>query len=82
MKTHVLSDEISLIPPVYRNPDIVPQSSPDLSDTYRFFKIENTIPYYGLFNFSSFFPDYFFYLDNENTEPFNSEPQDALQVYL
>jgi len=25
---------------------------------------------------------YFFYLDSENTERLNSEPQDTLQVYL
>ncbi|CAF2964306.1 unnamed protein product [Rotaria sp. Silwood2] len=64
MKTHVLSDEISLLPPVYRNPDIAQHSPSFLADTYRFFQIENSI--------SS--------NDCENTEQVNPETQNTLEI--
>ncbi|CAF3362122.1 unnamed protein product [Rotaria sp. Silwood1] len=64
MKTHILSDEISLLPPVYRNPDIVQHSPFFLADAYRFFQIENSI--------SS--------NDDDNTEQVNSETQNALEI--
>ncbi|CAF0909783.1 unnamed protein product [Rotaria sordida] len=64
MKTHILSDEISLLPPIYRNPDIVQHSPSFLADTYRFFKIDNSVSLN----------------DYDNTDQVNSEIQNTLEI--
>ncbi|CAF4339793.1 unnamed protein product [Rotaria socialis] len=67
MKTHILSDEISLIPPIYRNPDLAQNSPVFVSDNYRFFKIENSTCLNGLYP--------------EETERMNSPVQHPLQIF-